>query len=214
MSRVVVVDYDIGNVFSVCQALKKVGADPILTGDHSEIQNADRLILPGVGAFASARAELDNRGLTDVLKSYADTGRPFLGICVGMQMLMSESREFGTTPGFGWIDGIVDKIPQTDAEGSPHSVPHISWATLERPTAARDWSGTVLEGLEPGKSAFYFVHSFMAYPENRDDVLAEAYYNGQAITAAVVKDNVTGLQFHPERSGPAGQKVLDRFLKT
>jgi glutamine amidotransferase len=211
VSSVVIVDYNIGNVFSVCHALRQTGVEPNLTGDRRQIENADRVILPGVGAFASARDELENRGLIEPILKFVDSGRPFLGICVGMQLLMDSSTEFGMTRGLGLIPGKVDRIPETDAAGQPHVVPHISWAALA-PAQHGSWSGTLLEPVRPGASSFYFVHSFMAYPESKEHVLAVADYNGRAITAAVRKDNITGVQFHPERSGPAGQKVLRHFL--
>lgn len=214
MSSVVIVDYNIGNVFSVSHALKSVGVDPRLSSSPQEIASADRLILPGVGAFASARMELDNRGLTDAIHRFIGTGRPFLGICVGMQLLMESSSEFGESRGLGLIKGRVDRIPATTADGKPHPVPHIAWAALEAPAgrSADAWSGTPLAPLTPARSACYFVHSFMAYPEHDEDVLAQAVYNGRPVTAAVRRDNIFGVQFHPERSGPAGQKVLRAFV--
>ncbi len=215
MSKVVIVDYNIGNVFSVAHALKEVGADPDLNGSHEAIAGAERLILPGVGAFASAKAELDRRGLLEPILAFIDTGRPFLGICVGMQLLMEVSTEFGRTEGLGLIKGEVSSVPKTSIDGSKHPVPHIAWASLNAPqphAAAILWRNTPLASLTPGRSACYFVHSFMAYPSDSSTILAQADYNGRTITAAVRRDNITGLQFHPERSGLAGQKVLSSFI--
>jgi imidazole glycerol-phosphate synthase subunit HisH len=212
--EVVVVDYQIGNVFSVCNAVSAAGCSPVLTGDPKRVANAERLILPGVGAFARAMQELEGHGLVEPILKFVDTGRPFLGICVGMQMLMDESTEFGVNPGLGLIPGRVDRIPETTEAGEPHPVPHISWGTLTTPpgAGADTWAGTPLQKLSPGRSSVYFVHSFMCNPINQHALLATVDYDGRPLTAAIRRDNITGVQFHPERSGIAGQKVLAAFL--
>lgn len=209
--RVTVVDYGIGNVFSVCNALQKIGAEPQLTDDPKAIAQAERLILPGVGAFSRAMENLRQRGHVDAIAGFIETGRPFLGICIGMQLLMEVSTEFGEHAGLGHIAGKVDMISKTDADGRPLDVPHISWAEVT-PTsfgAAHPLFSTPQD--DPGASYFYFVHSFMAYPHNPEHLLATATYGGHRITAAVGRDNITGLQFHPERSGEAGLELLERF---
>jgi len=216
MSRnIVVVDYGIGNVFSVCNALKKVAADPDLTRDCEKIKCADRLILPGVGAFGRAMDALREYGLDEALYRYVDTGRPLLGICLGMQMLMDVSFEFGEHRGLGFISGKVQKIPAISSEGVPLRIPHISWTTVSKSEAVSDskWQQSVLCN-DNGRleSCFYFVHSFMAVPENSAHIFAESSYGGNSITAAVQRDNITGVQFHPERSGPAGLALLSRFV--
>jgi glutamine amidotransferase len=213
-SEVVIVDYNIGNVFSVCNAIRHAGGDPVLTGDRKKIAGAERLILPGVGAFGKAVEELKRRGLVDPIRTFCETGRPFLGICVGMQMLMERSTEFGDNAGLGFFTGSVDRIPSVTDDGIRLKVPHIGWTELLAPREANDnrWQGSLLTVLEPGQSAFYFVHSFAARPHNGAEVLAEVDYGGQRIVAAIQRDNLTGVQFHPERSGSAGQKILRRFL--
>jgi len=209
---VVVVDYGIGNVFSVCNALKKVGADPVLTRNVSTIQSADRVILPGVGAFARAMDALRGFGLDDAVRNYVGTGRPFLGICIGMQLLMDASDEFGEHAGLGLIRGRVQRIDDTDAEGRQLRVPHICWAQVRPPRESRvdEWRDSVLEG-EEGRE-FYFVHSYHAKPVDRARLLAVVNYGGNEITAAIRQDNVTGVQFHPERSGPEGLRLLQTFV--
>ena len=127
MSKVVVIDYGIGNVFSVCNALKKIGEAPLLTDKSAEIAAADRIILPGVGAFGKAVDALKAQGLDEVLKRYKETGRPFLGICVGMQMAMTRGTEFGEHEGLGYVNGLVERIPSTTVDGEIMPVPHISW---------------------------------------------------------------------------------------
>lgn len=196
----VVVDYGMGNVFSVCNALRKIGADVELTGELASIRSADRLVLPGVGAFARCMEAMRERGLVDALRDYAATGRPFLGICVGMQMLMDRSFEFGEQSGLGLIPGTVERIAGNER------VPHIGWATLR---ADGEWHGTPLVGTD---GAVYFVHSFHCVPVNEADRLAHVEYGGARITAAIRRGNLFGVQFHPERSGNVGQGILRSFV--
>lgn len=210
----VVVDYGIGNVFSVMHALDNLGAEPVLSGDHETIRNADRVILPGVGAFGRAAQRLRELGLDDVLKEYTRTERPFMGICVGMQLLMSQGFEFGTHEGLGIIPGTVEKIDIKDSEGKSLRVPLIGWYPLSPAieTSSSAYQSTPLSAVAEN-AAFYFVHSFSVHPEDKNTVLANAIHAGQPVTAAVQRDNVIGLQFHPERSGAVGLSLLDCFLK-
>ena len=210
----VVVDYGIGNVFSVMHALSNLGVKPVLSGDHEVIRSADRVILPGVGAFGRAAQRLKALGLNDVLKDFIQTERPFLGICVGMQLLMRHGSEFGTHDGLDIIPGTVEKIDITGDDGKKLRVPLIGWYTLSPALdpSSDAYQSTPLAAL-PADAALYFVHSFAVRPENTDAVLANAMYAGHPITAAVHCNNVIGLQFHPERSGAVGLLLLDRFLK-
>jgi glutamine amidotransferase len=212
--RAVVVDYGIGNVFSVCQAVKHAGGEPILTGDPATVASAERLILPGVGAFGRAIDELGRLGLADVVREFTGTGRPFIGLCVGMQLLFDGSTEFGSHPGLGLIPGTVDRISSTAITGEPLRVPHIGWNELTPPAhrTRQLWAEGLLADINPRRSAFYFVHSYAARPSDPATVIAEAVYGGNPIVAAVQLGNIAGVQFHPERSGEAGQKVLRRFL--
>ncbi len=214
MSRaVVIVDYGMGNVMSVRRGLDHCGADTRLTDRPDEIAAAERLVLPGVGAFADCMRALESRGLVDPLKAFVATGRPFLGICVGMQILLEIGEEFGGYGGLGLIAGRVSEIDRQCPDGSPRKIPHIGWTPIAPPASAGDnrWTGSILDGSAPG-TAFYFVHSFTAVPSDPADVLATADYAGAAITAAVQRDNITGVQFHPEKSGAAGLALLDRFI--
>lgn len=208
---VVVVDYGIGNVFSVCNALKKVGAEPVLTRDPAAILSADRLVLPGVGAFARAMDALRGYGLDDALRQFVETERPFLGVCIGMQVLMDVSAEFGEHAGLGFIKGRVQRIPDK-GDGGLLRVPHICWSRVRAAKVAvgEAWEGSVLRGGE-GRE-FYFVHSYHAQPDDPAQLLAVVDYGGNEITAAIRKDNITGVQFHPERSGPEGLRLLQNFM--
>ena len=152
--------------------------------------------------------ELRARGFDDLVRRFADTGRPFLGICVGMQMMFEASEEMGEHAGIGLLPGRVRAVPDTGADGTPHRVPHIGWRPLI-PMAR--WQGTILQDVAPGERA-YFVHSFSADPADPAVRLADVDYDGQRICAAVHKDNLYGCQFHPERSAHAGLGMLQRFV--
>jgi glutamine amidotransferase len=208
MKKVVVVDYGVGNLLSVSRALENVEANVILTSNPHEIVGADRIVLPGVGAFGDCMVEIKRRGLAEAITDFVATERPLLGICVGMQVLHSVGREFGDHKGLGLIEGVVDKIPSTRFNGIPHKVPHIGWAKLCINEAN---SGNKLAPMIFDKW-FYFVHGYMATPSNNRDILAYYVYNGRNITACTHKDNIYGLQFHPEKSGEDGLNLLEKFL--
>lgn len=208
-NRVVVIDYGIGNVFSVCNALREVGCDVNLTGNLAEIRNADRVILPGVGAFKRAMEALDKAGLADTIRAYVETGRPFLGICIGMQVLMERSSEFGAHSGLGFFKGSVERISETNSDGKRVRVPHIGWSPL---VEENRWAGTALVDMSAKEDAVYFVHSYHCQPTDPAHLLASTVYDGVRVTAAIHRDNITGVQFHPERSGTVGQKTLRAFV--
>jgi glutamine amidotransferase len=206
----VVIDYGIGNVFSVCSALRRIGADPILTNSLSAIRDADCLILPGVGAFARAMEALAERGIADAVRNYVAKERPFIGICIGMQVLMEESTEFGVSAGLGLVAGKVERIPSVTRTGARLRVPHIGWSTL---CETEPWTESALSTTAPAQDAFYFVHSYHCQPADARQVIATADYDGVALTAAIAQNNIFGVQFHPERSGEPGRRLLSRFIK-
>lgn len=209
MATVVIVDYGVGNLSSVARAVAHCGATPVFATTPEAVASARIMILPGVGAFGSCVAALKTKGLTEAVLQVIGAGQPVLGICVGMQMLMDESEEFGSHTGLSLIPGKVKAIPKTSADGMPHKIPHIGWNGLLPPESG--WSGTIFEDIQPGE-ACYFVHSFAANPEIASDNLAHCDYNGRTVCAAVRKDNLTGVQFHPEKSGPVGLRILNRFI--
>ena len=192
-----IVDYGVGNLHSVSSAFRYVGADTVVTADAGTLERADGIILPGVGAFPDAAESLAKTGLTPVIKAEA-ARKPLLGICLGMQLLFTESRELRPTPGLGLIPGIVDRIPTTE------KLPQIGWNALGvvNPCALTD-------GLPEG-AYVYFVHSYMAFCEDRADVAAVTDY-GTEVTAMVRRGFVYGCQFHPEKSGSVGLGIIDRF---
>jgi len=197
---IAIVDYGAGNIFSVKNALDYLGMDNMLTSDSKNIQNADAIILPGVGAFPSAMKMLEKSGLTDTLKSEAEK-KPFLGICLGMQMLFSKSYEFEECDGLNFIDGKVDKINAPDL-----IIPHMGWNKLE---ILNDCP--LLNGLSKD-SYVYFVHSYQAYCDDKN-ISAYCEYGGKVPALVYNGKNVYGAQFHPEKSGETGLQILRNFGK-
>lgn len=212
MSKLVtIVDYGIGNIFSVTRAFQHCGAEVLLTDNPRDIANASSLVLPGVGAFSNGMDGLRQRDLIEPLREYAASGLPMLGICLGMQMLFTESTEFGTHAGLDIIEGkILPILPQV-VDGAPLKVPHIGWGGLLPARGGTPWEGTILKDLDVGDSC-YFVHSFMAVPDEQRYRLADTDYGDTRICAAVAKGNVYGCQFHPEKSGSVGLKIIRGFL--
>lgn len=211
MIEVTVIDYGVGNLLSVSRALEHCGARVTITSDATAILTSARVVLPGVGAFADGMAALQAEGLDAVVRQVAATGTPLLGICLGMQMLFDESEEFGATAGLGLIPGRVVNIPETTTTGEPHKIPHIGWNELVLPAQRDSWQSSLLGDVKPGE-AVYFVHSFMSAPASPEFRLADCRYGGIPIPAAVTRDNVMGCQFHPEKSGEVGLKILRRFI--
>lgn len=204
---VTVVDYGIGNILSVTRALEHCGAEVTLESSPLFIAKAKRLVLPGVGAFGDGMAELQQRNLVDALREYAASSRPLLGICLGMQMLLDGSDEFGSSTGLGLIPGWVRKLPAQPGI----KLPHIGWSAI-RPPQGSTWADSLLQDVEPGHE-MYFVHSFHAEPTDPAHRLAETRYGDFAYCSVVRKDNITGCQFHPEKSGEAGLSIIRNFLK-
>lgn len=210
MTRVTVVNYGVGNLHSVRHALEHVGATVEVTNDPDRIARADRLVLPGVGAFAHAMTELRRHHLIDPVLTQGKSGRPLLGICLGMQLLFEASEEFGRHEGLGLVPGQVAAIPRLGTNGAPHRIPHIGWSPIES-LRARSWDGTILDAIAPG-SYVYFVHSFTAHPVNAEYLLADCIYNGHHLAAVVRAGSIMGCQFHPEKSGEIGLKILQSFI--
>jgi glutamine amidotransferase len=210
--NVTVIDYGIGNLFSVRRALEHCGATVTLSQGAAEIEAAPRLVLPGVGAFADGMAGLRERGLIEPIRRYAASGRPLLGICLGMQMLASRSEEFGPCEGLGLVPGRVLPISHRTVAGAVQKIPHIGWTPLLLPRTGSGWQDSLLE-CTPDGTAVYLVHSFAVVPDDDNDRLADCDYGGHRLCAALRRSNVFGTQFHPEKSGPAGLAMLSRFLQ-
>jgi glutamine amidotransferase len=209
--EVTVIDYGVGNLLSVQRGFEKCGAKVRLDSDPRSILTAKRVVLPGVGAFANAMAALKNYGLIQVIQEIAQRNTPLLGICLGMELLFQESCEFGTTRGLGLIPGFVTSIPRMTKESAQLKIPHIGWNSIHPSRKGTKWKDSILSKNDVGDS-MYFVHSFMAVPTEEENRLADCYYGGHSISSVVIKNNITGCQFHPEKSGELGLKVLQGFL--
>ena len=214
MSKVVVIDYGAGNLLNVVRALEHCGAEIVVTDKPEPVANASRLVLPGVGTFGDCMKALRTLKLVDPITAYLKNDRPFLGICVGMQVMFEIGEEFGTHEGLAAISGKVIRIPATGASGQPHKIPHIGWSNLLRPHNRSTWEHTILEPLSnvSADTAAYFVHSYMCVPTRENDRLADIDYNGITICAAIQHGNAYGCQFHPEKSGELGLSILQKFL--
>jgi glutamine amidotransferase len=208
--RVVVVDYGRGNLFSVCQAVARVGGTPDLSSDPRALRDADRVILPGVGAFGDAMAGLAARSLVDALKEFGARGRPFLGVCLGMQLLLEESSEFGRHAGLGLLPGRVERLPPP-LPGTREKIPNVGWCRLEPAVDGAPWAESLLAAVKPGGFA-YFVHSYAAHPAVARHRLADITFAGVLTTAAITHGPITGCQFHPEKSGEVGLSIIDAFV--
>jgi len=207
MSRsplIAVVDYGAGNLRSVVKALERSGLDARVVGDPDALRRADAVVLPGVGAFADAVSHLSAKGLDAAVSESIAAGRPYLGLCLGLQLLFEASEEHGETPGLGLLRGRVERFPERDAAGLALRVPHIGWNTVR---FAGDHP--MLKNL-PQEDCYYFVHSYKVVPADPEVTVGVTDYGGE-FAAAVARDNLFAVQFHPEKSQAAGKKVLDAF---
>ncbi len=209
-SRVTVIDYGLGNLLSVKRGFEFFNADVTITSDPKKILSSPRVVLPGVGAFPQGMQALSELKLIPVIEELAERGTPILAICLGMQLIMDYSEEFEMTAGLGLIPGSVVKIPSRSEKGKLQKVPHIGWNSLLPADKETKWNATLLQENEIG-DFFYFVHSYMAVPSIREHRLADTYYGEQLVSAVVLKGNITGCQFHPEKSGEQGLKILKSF---
>jgi glutamine amidotransferase len=208
-----------GNLFSIQHALKHVGADAMTTSDPRLIARAERLVLPGVGAFEQAMQELRKREVVGAIREFVQTGRPLLGICLGMQLLFTESFEFGHHQGLDLISGKVVRFKQDEAATPSFKIPQIGWNRIETPSlrGARSgpeerWAATILTGITE-QDFFYFVHSYLCEPDDPATVLAETEYGLDRFCSVTSKGNVWGCQFHPEKSGEKGLQIYKNFIQ-
>jgi glutamine amidotransferase len=208
--EITIIDYGVGNILSVKRSFEHCGAKVSLSADPEFILASQRVVLPGVGAFPNAMESLRRLNLVSTIKELERLGTPLLAICLGMQLLMDESEEFGLHPGLGMISGKVVAIPNKTLEGSPQKIPHIGWSALQNSYENSNWTGTLLQNNEVG-DPFYFVHSYMSQPIDPENDVAHAVYGGHKISAVISKGKITGCQFHPEKSGEVGLRILREF---
>ena len=202
--KLVVVDYESGNLRSVSRALESCGATPFVTDDPSHIEGADAVVLPGVGSGPAAMNALRKRGFVEPLRQAAASGRPFLGICLGLQLLLDWTDEEGGAPCLGIVPGTVRRLPEPEG-GPPLKIPHMGWNSV-----ALSSRHPAFADIDTG-SYFYFVHSFYADPAGEAGVIGTTEY-GLPFCSVYAKDNVVATQFHPEKSGPVGLRVYRNFV--
>ena len=200
-----IIDYDAGNIKSVEKAIEFLGEEVEITSDKEKILASDGVILPGVGAFGVAMEKLHSRNLAHTIKEYAKTGKPFLGICLGLQLLFDESDETPGVKGLGLLEGKIKRIPSEYENGTTLKVPHIGWNSIDINPSSK-----LMKGI-PSDSYVYFVHSFYLEAANPSEVIATTEY-GVKIHAAVERDNIMATQFHPEKSSDVGLKILSNFI--
>lgn len=204
MKNVAIIDYDAGNLDSVARAVEECKAEPVVTSSRSDIETSSCIIMPGVGSFADGMKKIVDLGLDEILyEQVIERKIPFLGICLGMQLLASEGYEGGRTKGLGWIEGKVQKL---QPGSSNERIPHIGWNNV-----IYDKTSSLFKDVASGKD-FYFVHSYHFICKNDIDILAYTLYCGKIITA-INKENIYGVQFHPEKSQKLGIKLLANFLE-
>lgn len=206
--KIAIVDYKLSNLFSVAHACEFVGLDAEITSDPKDVQKADAIILPGVGAFADAMKNLNNFGLTEAIKNHIGQKKPFMGVCLGLQLLFETSSEFGSHKGLGVLKGKVEKLPGKINSGRQIRIPHIGWDKIEIKNG-RDF----FSGINSG-DFMYFVHSYFVNPSDRDIIATTTNYDGFEFVSGVSIDNIFAVQFHPEKSGPKGPLIYRNFAQS
>ncbi|WP_025025562.1 imidazole glycerol phosphate synthase subunit HisH [Caldalkalibacillus mannanilyticus] len=203
---IAIIDYGMGNLHSVSQALERLGYDYVITDSKEQIELAAGVILPGVGAFGDAMKQLKETGLDQVIQEITTSGKPLLGICLGMQLLFESSEEGGEWEGLSLLKGKAKRLPGVNTQGEKYKVPHMGWNKLHYKQAAHP----LLEGIEEGYT--YFVHSFYMTGLDEEELIAYADYH-ERVPGVVGRNNVLGMQFHPEKSGQTGIQLLANFGK-
>ena len=210
MTKVTIVDYGVGNLLSVKRGFEHSGVDVGVSADPAGIKNASRIVLPGVGAFRNGMNELKERNLIDVIRDASNRGVPILGICLGMQLLFEIGEEFGRTDGLGLVPGKVKAISSESGQGLKIRVPHIGWNEIRPFESDSNWEKTVLASVHAGQ-AMYFNHSFLVEPTDKSCVIAASEYGSNLIPSVIQHENISGCQFHPEKSGHSGLQILKVF---
>lgn len=205
--KIVIIDYGVGNLYSLIRAFKFFGVDAIVAEDAETLGQANGVVLPGVGSFAAGMRGLKIRGLEKKILDIAQSDKPMLGICLGAQIMMSQGHEFGVCPGLDIIKGQVVHFPDLTAK---EKVPQVGWNKIVPPQAGA-WLGTILDSFTENNQV-YFVHSYILEPEFKENILALTTYGDHTFCSAVKRGNIYGCQFHPEKSGRAGLKIIDNFI--
>lgn len=211
-SSVAIVDYGMGNLLSVANALERVGLGARITSEAADLHRARGIVLPGVGAFGVAMEALNARGLSDALRERIRAGVPFFGVCLGMQLLFDSSEEFGPHRGLGIVKGSVRRLPVTDPQGASIKVPHLGWSPIVAPGGAAFNPRSPLVSLSTG-TRMYFVHSYFCDPIDRGVVVSTTRFGGMDFCSSLLQDNVFATQFHPEKSAETGVSVYRQWAR-
>ena len=208
--KITIIDYGCGNILNLARAIKFIGYEVDITHDKNKIINSSYVILPGVGAFGNAMKQIEKFNLHNTILEYAKSNKPLLGICLGMQILLTVSYEFGVHKGLGLIEGKVIKI--SNEKNKEIKIPHMGWNEIYPNNNKKEWKNKILKNFSTGKS-FYFVHSFVCITKDYDSTIAVCNYSDISIPAVVATGNVFGCQFHPEKSANNGLAVLKNFCE-
>ena len=208
--KITIIDYGCGNILNLARAIKFIGYEVEITHDKNKIINSSHVVLPGVGAFGNAMKQIEKYNLHSTILEYAESNKPLLGICLGMQILLTVSYEFGVHKGLGLIEGKVIKI--SNEKNKEIKIPHMGWNEIYPNNNKKEWKNKILKNSSIGKS-FYFVHSFVCITKNYDSTVAVCNYSDISIPAVVATGNVFGCQFHPEKSADNGLAVLKNFCE-
>ena len=207
--RIVIIDYQMNNLYSVKNALEMLGFNVELTHDKKKLVTADAAILPGVGAFNEAMSSINSLDLISPIKDFIDSGKPFMGICLGLQLLLTESEEFGVSKGLGVIDGVVEHF----SKPLPTSIiPHVGWNQITIPASKKTFTNSNFPVSD--NSFMYFVHSYYVKPSDPDVVCTQTKYEDLFFCSSILKNNIFACQFHPEKSGTDGLEVLKKYFNT
>ncbi len=209
--KITIIDYGCANILNLARAIKFIGYEVEITHDKNKIINSSYVILPGVGAFGNAMKQIEKYNLHNTILEYAKSNKPLLGICLGMQILLTVSYEFGVHKGLGLIEGKVIKI--SNEKNKEIKIPHMGWNEIYPNNNKKEWKSKILKNSSIGKS-FYFVHSFVCITKDYDSTIAVCNYSDISIPAVVATGNVFGCQFHPEKSANNGLTVLKNFCET
>lgn len=208
-----IIDYGVGNLLSLQRAFEYLGFFPRLVATSKEINACDKIILPGVGAFPNAMKRLGDQGIVMAIQQFVLEGRPLLGICLGMQLLFDWSDEFNGASGLKVLPGRVKELPSRNNKGELLRKPHIAWSPVSHSASYPNISQSILNNI-PENENFYFVHSYSVHPDNEEHILGVASFGGERFVAMIQYDNIVGCQFHPEKSGIYGLKILENFINS
>ncbi len=205
---IAIIDYGLGNLYSLGKALQLFADKVFITDNPKIISSSDGVIFPGVGAFAAGMRGIEEKKLAEPIRRFAESGKPMLGICLGAQLMLSKGFEFGEHSGLGLIPGKVEIFSKAVAK--KEKIPNIGWLEIY-PPKKKDWEETIMDGIL-AKSEVYFVHSYIMVPDKVENILSEAEYGGLPFCSVIKKGNIYGTQFHPEKSGEVGLKIIENFV--